>query len=176
MFSARSEFVRQFLGRKRSSNLEIESNLFRLGMWWRIVYGVLRIGFGLYLLQVVDVPLAELLRRLMGHELTQDPNDLLYRLVNAFLKHHPLTVTYFLAAYLLFWGVLDTVLSLSMLRHKLWAFPVSLVLIGFFVSYELYRLSQTQSLILLFFICVDSGIWWLIKDEWRKTRRRLRRG
>jgi hypothetical protein len=36
----------------------------------------------------------------------------------------------------------------------------------------LYRLTETRSLILLFFICVDAGIWWLIKDEWKKTRRR----
>ncbi len=156
--------------------MEVESGLFRIGMWWRIFYGVLRIGFGLYLLNVINLPLSDLLYAFMRHELIDDPNDLLYRILNTFLRSHPLTVTYFLAAYLLFWGTLDTVLSACMLKHKLWAFPVSLILIGFFVTYELYRVTQTQSLILLFFICVDAGIWWLIKDEWKKTRRRLGHG
>ena len=62
-------------------------------------------------------------------------------------------------------------LSASLLRHKLWAFPVSLWLIALFLLYEVFRITQTHSLILLGLICVDSVIWWLIKDEWRKTRR-----
>jgi uncharacterized membrane protein len=141
-------------------------------MWWRIFYGTMRIILGFWLLNLIDMPLSDLLHSLMSHELVEDPNDLLYRILNSFLQLHPLSVTYFLSAYLLFWGATDIVLSASLLRHKLWAFPASLTLIGFFVGYELYRLTETRSLILLFFICVDAGIWWLIKDEWRKTRRR----
>jgi uncharacterized membrane protein len=141
-------------------------------MWWRIFYGTMRIILGFWLLNLIDMPLSDLLHSLMSHELVEDPNDLLYRILNSFLQLHPLSVTYFLSAYLFFWGATDIVLSASLLRHKLWAFPASLTLIGFFVGYELYRLTETRSLILLFFICVDAGIWWLIKDEWKKTRRR----
>ena len=97
----------------------------------------------------------------------------MYRILNSFLQLHPLSVTYFLSAYLIFWGVTDIVLSASLLRHKLWVFPVSLWLIGFFVLSEVFRITQTHSLILLGLIGVDLVIWWLIRDEWRKTRRRL---
>ncbi len=127
-------------------------------MWWRIFYGTMRIILGIWLLNLIDMPLSDLLHSLMSHELVEDPNDLLYRILNSFLQLHPLSVTYFLSA--------------SLLRHKLWAFPVSLWLIALFLLYEVFRITQTHSLILLGLICVDSVIWWLIKDEWRKTRRR----
>ena len=73
-------------------------------MWWRIFYGTMRIIVGIWLLNLIDMPLSDLWHSLMSHELVEDPNDLLYRILNSFLQLHPLSVTYFLSAYLIFWG------------------------------------------------------------------------
>ena len=140
-------------------------------MWWRIFYGVLRTMLGLALLQVVDVPFTDILYRLLGRELIEDPQDALFMIVHSFLQVHPITVTYFLSAYLLFWGFIDIVLSIQMLRKKMWAFPVSMYLIALFVSYELYRLIHTHSRILLFVIVIDILVLWIIHREYTKMRR-----
>lgn len=151
----------------------INIDFFKLSMWYRIAYGALRVVLAVALLNVVNVPLSDLLYRVMAHELVEDPNDLLYRIVNAVLQAHPVSVSYFLSVYLLFWGITDILLSASLLRHKIWAFPVSMTLIGGFVIYEVFRYTHTHSTVLLVFIFVDLAIFWLIGREYRRTRARI---
>ncbi len=141
--------------------------LFRGSMWWRIGYGSLRLLTGFMLLRVVGVPFAEVFRNLMSHELLQDPTDILFQFVYRILEDHSFTVTYFVALYLIFWGTIDIVLSLCLLRHKLWAFPMSLGLIALFVLYSIYRVFHTHSPILLLVICIDLCIMYVMHHEYQ---------
>jgi len=151
---------------------DLEDRMFMIGMWWRIGYGTLRIIFGLVLLKVVGMPLMDVLTKLMGHELVEDPNDMLYAFVSHLLQNYPLYVSYFLAVYFIFWGIIDVVLSYNLIKYKLWAFPISFVLIGTFVVYEIARFSQTHSLILLGVLFIDTAILWLIGREYKKHKMR----
>lgn len=146
------------------------TELFRLGMLWRIGYGGLRLFFGLVLLKLVGSPVGDLMHKIMGHELIEDPTDLLYRIVEVLFSHHSFQVTYFLAFYFIFWGLLDIVLSVYLLRGKLWAFPLSLLLIASFVIYELFRYTHTHSPFLLSIIVVDIIVMGLIYKEWKLVK------
>lgn len=147
-----------------------EDKLFRLGMWWRIGYGIFRIIFGLALLKVVGYPLTDIVTMLMRHELVEDPHDLLYASTSFLLQHSPLYVSYFLAVYFIFWGVVDIILSYNLIKQRLWAFPASFVIIGSFVAYELIRFTHTHSLILLFVLVLDSFILWLIWKVYKEIQ------
>lgn len=147
-----------------------EENFFVMSMQWRIGYGILRIIFGLALLKVVKTPFLDILNALINHELGQDPNDFLYLSTSHLLTKHPLEVTYFLSFYFIFWGIIDIVLSHQLIKHRLWAFPLSMFLIGSFVLYEILRFAHNHSLVLLFIIFIDIGILWLIKDEYKKLK------
>lgn len=138
-------------------------------MWWRIFYGTLRTILGLVFLELINVPFTDILYKIFGYELAEDPADILFSTINSFLQLHPFSVTYFLSIYLIFWGILEIFLSINLLRHKLWVFPVSLYLIVFFVIYELFRFFHTHSIILLLIIVVDIVIFWLIKNEYQKV-------
>ncbi|MEK7161046.1 MAG: DUF2127 domain-containing protein [Patescibacteria group bacterium] len=142
--------------------------LFRVGLWWRILYGFLRLALGFILLRLIGTPLADIFYKVMSHELIEDPTDFLIQTVSPFLRHWSFTVTYFLAGYLIFWGIIDILLSINLLKRKPWAFPVSIYLIGIFVLYEIYRFSYTYSLGLAYIIVVDLILLWLIKREQRK--------
>ena len=148
----------------------IASMLFRYGMWWRIFYGILRIAFGLVVLKIVGSPLIDILKLLMGHELVEDPSDILFVFAQNILVQHPVYISYFLSVYFIFWGVLDVVLSYNLLRGKMWAFPASLLFIGGFVIYELLRFTHTHSFILLWVVCIDIAIFWLIRREYKKLQ------
>ena len=139
---------------------------FRLAMWWRIVYGALKMLFGVALLRWATIDPAGLFYKLMSHEIIEDPGDLLIRIATPLVEHLSTSTTVFIALYLLFWGGVDVILSANILRHKLWAFPTALILIGVFVSYEIYRASYSHSLILGFIIAIDIFILWLIKKEY----------
>ena len=148
----------------------IENRLFKLGMWWRIIYGFLRLIIGFAFLKIVNTPFLDILYKLTRTEIGEDPTDFIVSFINSFLQNHPFTVTYFLAAYLIFWGVVDMILSASLLRHRLWAFPVTLWLIAFFVLYMIYRFTYTHSPILLATIIFDFFIFWLVYKEYKKTK------
>ncbi|HEU4677651.1 MAG TPA: DUF2127 domain-containing protein [Candidatus Paceibacterota bacterium] len=143
------------------------SILFHVSMWWRIFYGSLRIVLAFVLFKLVGTPFTDILRSVMGYEIAEDPTDIIFQTLYAFFETHAFTVSYFVASYLLFWGTIDVVLSAFLLKHKLWAFPSSLVLMTVFIIYEVYRLFHTHSLILLWVILVDVAIIYLIYREYR---------
>ncbi|MGB3921869.1 MAG: DUF2127 domain-containing protein [Minisyncoccia bacterium] len=151
---------------------ELEEKIFTFGMYWRVVYGTLRVILGLAILKIVGAPVINVITSLMSHELVEDPNDLLYALA-ARVVPHELYISYFLAVYFIFWGLVDVLLSISLVKKKMWAFPVSFVLIGGFIVYELARFSYSHSLILLWIIIVDILILWLIKREYARIKPRL---
>lgn len=139
-------------------------------MYWRIFYGFLRILFGIALLKVVGSPLLEAIHDFMGYELVEDSSDILYNIVNLFLSGHSFYVTYFLAFYFIFWGTVDILLSYNLIKEKLWAFSISIVLIGLFVIYSIIRFTFTHSLLLLSVIIFDSIILLLIHKEYQKVK------
>lgn len=148
--------------------------LFRLGMWWRIFYGVMRIMVGLAVLKVVGKSLGDVFTSLMGYELIEDPQDVLYTFIHHVLDLHPVHISYFVAFYFIFWGILDVVLSYNLLKHRLWAFPASIVLISSFVFYEIIRFFiHTHSPVLLVVISIDFFILWIIKREYKKLESQL---
>ena len=139
-------------------------------MWWRIIYGTLRTLLGLGLLKLVGIPLITIVETVMRRELVDDPGDTLFNTVHHLLQLHPFTITYFLSAYMIFWGVTDIFLSIALLKHQLWAFPASLVLIAVFAVYEIYRFTHTHSLILLGIIGVDIFIFFAIQNEYKQIK------
>ena len=112
----------------------------------------------------------------MSHEIVEDPGDIFIRLVGSLLEELSLSTGTFIAFYLMFWGGTDVFLSSNTLRHKLWAFPISLTLIGAFVLYEIYRVTHTHSLVLAFIILLDLAILWLINREYRILKGNYREG
>lgn len=145
--------------------------LFTLVMYWRIIYGVLRVIAGILLLQVVGTPLTELFPT--GFEHTSGPATIapLMHGVYTFLIGHGLMVTYFLAFYCIFWGAVDIVVTVALLKHHLWAFPTSIILIALFLIYEIYRVAHTHSPILFTFIIIDTGVLYLIYREYERLRK-----
>lgn len=141
---------------------------FRLIMWARIWYGFLRILLGLALVRYIGVSLGALIFMLMGHEFVGEKHDFLLKVLAPLSAHFHYPVTYFAAAYLLFWGLLDVILSGLLLQSKLFAYPLSIMLISSFMMYELFRLLHTHSVILAGFIFCDLVAIWLIWREYQK--------
>jgi len=159
------DFLKIFFAKDNTDAYDL---FFRVGMIWRILYGSLRLILSFALLRLIGTPLSDLFFKIMSHELVEDPTDFLIQTINPFFQHSSFTVTYFLAAYLIFWGIIDIFLSINLLKQKLWAFPISIYLIGIFVLYEIYRFSRTHSFMLAGVIFIDLILIWLIRREYRK--------
>ena len=60
----------------------------------------------------------------------------------------------------------------ALLRNKLWAYPASLVVLGLFIVYQLYRFSDTHGAGLIILTAFDVVVMGLIWHEYRLVRDR----
>ncbi len=155
------------------SRLSVGEQIFRAGMYWRIIYGGIRIILASFLLNFVGTPAADAYHQVLKRLFIDDSDDHIFGFISQTLSEHGFAITYFVIAYFFFWGAVDIFLSLAMLRHLLWAFPLSLVLITAFILYEIYRYSHTHSDVLLVIIAVDVFLIYLIRQEYHKLRRKI---
>jgi uncharacterized membrane protein len=77
---------------------------------------------------------------------------------------------YFLAAYFLFYGVVNIFLVIFLLKGRLWAYPVAIIATSLFILYLLYRFYLYHSSLLLFFTVIDVLLVVLTWFEYRRIR------
>ncbi len=148
-----------------------ENLLFRIAMWWRIIYGFLRIFVGVTFLKLNGQQLSELTYQLMAHEITGPTGDAVLEHVYSFFEIHDFTVTYFIAIYFLFWGFVEIILALCLLRRIESAFPITMGLIVLFICYGVFRYTHTHSGVLALVLVIDVAILYLINTEYKKLKR-----
>jgi len=154
----------------------IFSFFFRLVMWWRVFYGSAQLLLGLTLLKWAVVDPARLLHQLLARETTHRSIELFLRLIGPLVEHLSSGTVLFIALHFVFWGLADVILSISILQHKLWAFPVTIFSIALFVLYEIYRVWHTHSIVLMVVIGIDIFIMWLVAREYQYLRKKLTKG
>src|SRR5215216_1828197 len=141
---------------------------FEVGIILKGLDGVLEVLGGLLLLMVSPATFNRVVTSLTQHELSEDPHDIL---ANHLLKTaHGLTgsAVLFGAVYLLAHGLVKVVLVAALLKNQLWAYPWTIVFLGVFIVYQLYRLSLKPSLGLTALTIFDAVIAWLTWREYRK--------
>lgn len=146
------------------------SLLFRLSMWWRIFYGVLRLVLGITMLRIVGQPLSQFVYTLMSHEISGRKGDAVLEMLYKLFEIHHVTASYFIASYFIFWGIVEIFLSTCVLKGIKSAYPVTMGLIVLFICYGAFRFTHTHSLILLSILIIDLGILYLINKEYKKIK------
>ena len=114
---------------------------------------------------------SRLVNVLTQEELVEDPKDFLATHLLAWAQGFSVETKHFYAFYLLSHGVVKLFLVAGLLRNKLWAYPVSLVVLGLFIVYQLYRFSYTHGAGLIVLSVFDIVVMWLIWHEYRVVRR-----
>ncbi len=146
---------------------------FYLSLLLKAADSLLEIIGGLLALSLSPDRLNRLVSDLTQHELAKDPHD--------FFANHLLKVShdfahggrYFAAIYLLSHGLIKIVVIVALLRHKLWAYPALIVVLGAFIIYQIYRLSYKFSvglLLLTLFDVLVIGLTWLEYKKHSKTK------
>jgi uncharacterized membrane protein len=114
-----------------------------------------------------------LVNALTQDELIEDPNDFLATHLLNLAQSFTVSTQRFYAFYLLSHGVIKVFLVIGLLRNKLWAYPVSLVVLGLFIVYQLYRFSYTHGFGLIVLTVFDAFVMGLIWHEYLLVRRHL---
>jgi uncharacterized membrane protein len=132
--------------------------------------GVLEMVGGVVLLFVAPATLQSWAQSLTAHELAQDPHDFVARHLLHSASQLSRSTTLFAALYLLSHGLAKVVLVVAVLREKLWAYPWMIALLGLFIVYQLYRLSQRLTIGLTLLTVFDAFVLALTVIEYRRRR------
>jgi uncharacterized membrane protein len=105
--------------------------------------------------------------------LIEDPNDFVATHLLSLAQNLTVGTQRFYAFYLLSHGVIKLLLVAGLLGKKLWAYPASLVVLGLFIVYQLYRFSYTHGVGLIVLTVFDVIVMGLIWHEYQMVRRHL---
>jgi uncharacterized membrane protein len=157
-----------------SNSTPLVHRLFQLGVLAKGVDGILELFGGLLLLLLPPAAIGGTIFLLVQGELKEDPTDLVANL----LVHHTRTVIQNkgpASAFLLVHGAVKLALVGGLVTNKLWSYPAAIVVFTGFVSYQVYQLSQQNSLFLGIVTILDMIIVLLVIAEYRHVRLASRR-
>jgi uncharacterized membrane protein len=147
--------------------------VFRLSILLKGAHALIEVAGGIALALVSTGTITGLVNKLTQEELVEDPNDFIAAHLLAMAQGFSIEAKHFYAFYLLSHGLIKLLLVVALLKNKLWAYPASLVVLGLFIVYQLYRYSYTQSVGLIVLTIFDLVVIWLIWHEYRLMRRHL---
>jgi uncharacterized membrane protein len=144
------------------------------------VAGILIKGFdglveflgGLVLSIVSAGQIVDLARWATRAELIEDPHDLVATSLLALAEHLSVHAKLFYALYLIAHGVIKLLIVWALLTNRLWAYPLSLAVLGLFAVYQIYSYVLTGSLAMIVLTVFDAVVLWLIWREYQVVRRR----
>ncbi len=150
----------------------LRERLFRVGVILKGVDALLEFVGGIALWIVSPGYIAWLVHLITQDEISEEPHDFVANLLRHSLSHLSLASEHFMAIYLLAHGIVKGLVVIALIRNKLWAYPVAIVVFAGFIVYQLYRftLNGGPGLIALsVFDLIVIGLVWL---EYRAVKSR----
>lgn len=155
---------------RRITEPHLRELLFRISVWLKGLDSALEIAGGIALWTVRPEWIVRVVGLMTQDEIAEDPHDFVANHLRHAASHFSLASQHFMAIYLLGHGIVKILVAVALLRNKLWAYPVSLVVFGGFVVYQVYRFALTASSGLILLTIFDLIVMWLIWLEYRAVR------
>lgn len=145
--------------------------IFEVSVLLKGAHALIECVSGLVLALASTASIAGWVNRLTQEELIEDKNDFIATHLLGAAQGFSISSKNFYAFYLLSHGIVKLALVVGLLRNKLWSYPASLVVLGLFIVYQLYRYYYTQSIGLIVLTVFDLIVMVLIWHEYGLMRR-----
>jgi uncharacterized membrane protein len=147
--------------------------MFQVGVLLKGAHALIECAGGIALALVSTSTIANLVDAITQDELIEDPKDFVATHLLTWVQHFSVATKHFYAFYLLSHGLVKLLLVIGLLKNKLSAYPASLIALGLFVPYQLYRFSYTHAAGLIVLTVFDLLVMSLIWHEYRLVGRHL---
>jgi uncharacterized membrane protein len=131
------------------------------------LHAIIEIIGGFLTLLVTQNFLIQTALRITQDELNEDSKDFLANYLLKSAQHFSVSSQHFVAFYLLSHGIIKGILVIALLKKKFWAYPVSIIVFGAFMVYQIVRYTHTHSVWLIIFTIFDIFVIWLIWHEYK---------
>lgn len=126
------------------------------------------------ILFLITGSITTILSFLIKGELIEDPTDFLAVHIQNFIPYFSTHGQLYASFYLLSHGIIKIILVVNLLRNRLWAYPLTIITLFFFISYQLYKLSYVYSLDFVLLTILDVIVVILTWHEYRIIKKHLR--
>lgn len=147
--------------------------IFEVSVLLKGAHALLECLGGVALALVSTNTIAALAEKITQEELIEDPHDFIGTHLLVWAQHFSVGTKSFYAFYLFSHGAVKILLVAGLLRGKLWSYLASLIVLGLFIIYQLYRFSYTHGAGLIVLTIFDVFVMGLIWHEYRLVRRHM---
>lgn len=143
---------------------------FEIGLLFKALHGLVQLLGGLVMLYVTPQRLSAITDFLTRHRLSVNPQAIIAGLLVKLSSSFSVGTQHFVLFYLFSHGLVRVALVYLLWRKKLFAYPLSIGFLLFFIVCQLYRYSFTGSLLLLLFTLLDGTMAVLTYFEYKRLR------
>lgn len=147
--------------------------IFEVSVFLKGVHAAIECLGGLALALTSNAWIREFVANASQTELIEDRRDFIANHLATFAQGFSIETQHFYAWYLLSHGAVKLALVTGLLLRKLWAYPTTIVVLGLFIIYQLYRYTHTHGFGLLLLTALDVVVVGLTWHEYRLMRRHL---
>jgi uncharacterized membrane protein len=144
--------------------------IFRITLFLKGLEGLIEAAFGFVLYFTSMGTLSRDIVHFFAHELAHDSTDFLANFIIGIVHNFSASIKTFVALYLIIDGLIKLGLVVGLWLKKPWAYPAAIILLCFFVLFQLYKLAFHFSYYLLFITITNIMIILLLGNEYRKAK------
>ncbi len=144
--------------------------IFQVSVLIKGAVAVIECAAGVAFALVSTSSIKNLVDMLTQEELIENPKDFIATHLLAVAQNFSVETKNFYAFYLVSHGIVKLLLVIGLLRNQLWSYPASLIILGLFIVYQLYRFSYTHGAGLIVLTVFDILVMGLIWHEYRLMR------
>lgn len=143
---------------------------FEIGLLLKGIHGLMEIVGGSFLIFLSPTRMNWLTRFLTRHELSEDPKDIVANFLISLSNSFSISTQHFAVFYLISHGIIKCILVLLLLHKKLWAYPLTIITLILFITYQIYRYTLTQSVFLVVLTIFDAFMIALTYLEYKRIK------
>jgi uncharacterized membrane protein len=130
---------------------------------------------GVLLIIISHDELNRIIRLIALPELKEDPNDIVMNYFITLCQNSSISAQHSVAIYMLPHGITKLAMVWLLVKKKLWAYPLAVVVFGMFITYEIYSYIQSHSVLVLLIIIIDAAIIFMILLEYKRLKAKIAR-
>jgi uncharacterized membrane protein len=146
--------------------------LFDASLLLKGVHALIEVGGGLVFLFISKATIISFVNFFIQDEISEEPNNRILNYISQATVHFTGSSKSFAALYLISHGIINAFIVIALWKEKLWAYPVSFVVLGVFGIYQMYQYSFSHSLWLLGLTILDIVVLMLVWHEYGVIRKK----
>lgn len=145
-------------------------NIFTISLLLKGINGLMEIIGSLLIIFIGPDKAQKLVGLITFHELNEDPLDFFANKFLNLAQAYTADLQIFGFLYLFSHGLIKIFLIIALLKRKMWAYPLAIIIFIAFVGYQIYRYTFTNSLGLILLSIFDIIVIVLTIREYRKIK------